>query len=999
MSISDGEATGDAGEYLRYSTVVRKVGIETLTSVVSLHCILPGPRSYISLMRLHALSRSNQLLNPMDSKAPASSLCLFKETRIDVEPTVPNSVIQIKVPSTGAFSIHSRQQRRMLRTLTTYKDADSFSKHGLANSASLYFDRSIQYPRSFLWRVVNDQEILELRAVDLSKSDKETREAKFILQFQFPTPLKHGGVALAGTEDGNALSVFALTKGNELYTFSLLKDFFCYAAASEEDISRWCKVSKLATFSISIPHRLIAGSSLQLVVSLSDGRILQLTRERGTDGSRWHEVTYGDGQWSSSLRGLIRWQGSNTVRYDGTALEQSTPIAMAISPDSNHIFAVCLNHTLRIWNPKKAASVFTKDLLCQNREPHQIPKVMLNPGSPNVLQIFQTNSAIEGDAYYVVTFSPHDVGEFKIWGIRDPDHGDQGVRDLFPEHSFKPPDPDPIPESKAIWKVADFKVKGEQRGEGLEMWILMRSNKCYKLYNTKFDIRDAATLWQDQWSVMASETMHDHPEPQVSNLDPEDVTERWLDYILLPGKYPETVLETALAIYSSERSAGLAKGKFSLKERMYTAIASQVNLSDVGQDFDKHRTRTHQEWIILWQHIHDLDQSRWEVLSLTLDEHTQMPWIAFADGCSAIRSSSKIEQISQNRHEDLAKSMNLLEMPSVETEDGDEPKLPDELAVIIEAASSFRQGFSRRLKQRCKTILAAELWLDPSFSVPLRIQSFYDQCHFADEIGNAPFDDLVIALGPIGGFDNLETGFFSAILDRFAHTMPEASAGLLFTSYGRKLLISGAREMIDLGERILLDLLVLVVFTEMEIDREETPMENFNAARIYIHLLEFLRKYQMMQWLVKSIPAPKDENTKNLIRSQGSGKDKVEQELHSTVLEILYIIDVKPRSHKTQSQSEALTGSIQDLLEWTVAGPMDRVPVYVQCSLLATHDTELASEFVRFLPSTAWAVYVKGRMVLINGNHTEAAIYFKKAAFKLCKLFLAMGSSSADQGS
>ena len=208
---------------------------------------------------------------------------------------------------------------------------------------------------------------------------------------------------------------------------------------------------------MSTPHCLVSGGSSRLVIALTDGRLLQLMRDKD-DGSRWRESVYGNGRWGASLRGLVRWQGSNTVRYDGAVLEQSTPIAMAVSPDSKHIFAVCLNHTLCVWNPNKAASVFSKDLLWQNREPHDVPKFMLDPANMNILRLFQATSAADGDLYYAVTFSPHDFGQFKFWGVRDPDHGEMGIRDLFPESTLNAPDPDPSPDSKAIWKVADFKV-------------------------------------------------------------------------------------------------------------------------------------------------------------------------------------------------------------------------------------------------------------------------------------------------------------------------------------------------------------------------------------------------------------------------------------------------------------------------------------------------------------------------------------------------------------
>ena len=930
--------------------------------------------------------------NSMYSNTPVSSLALFKEVRADLEPVAPGSVIQIQIPSPSAFIVRPRQQRRILKNTTGHRDENSFTKCCIATNGSFFFGKFKRHPRSFLWRVLQEGKVLELRSIDLSKSSRETREASYIIQLCFPAGLKHGGIALAGVEDQDVLNVFALTRGNELYTFTLRKDFFCHAAASVGDVSRWCKASKPATFSISTPHSLIAASFRQLIVSLSDGRLLRLTRNKDEDGSKWQEATYGDGQWGSSLRGLVRWQGSNTVKYDGTTLEQGTPLAMARSLDKKHVFAVCLNHTLRIWNINKATSVFSMDLLWKHREPHDIPRVMLDPGSPNLLQLFKIDEIIDGCEYYAATFSPHDFGQFKFWGIRDPDHGAMGVRDLFPEYSLKPPDPDPSPESKTIWKVADFKITGGQQGKSLQMWILMRSNRQYKLYNLKYDIQDLANVWRDNWSATTFETLDDSEPPVISDIDPEDATDKWLDYVFYPGRYPETILETALGMYCSERSVSLPSPKAPLKERVNSAIVAQVSSVNATSDFDKYRTATNQEWIVLWQDIRDLEKSKWEVLSLACDEHAEMPWIAFADGCSAVRTCDQIENMVQNSSADLAVSNNILPTPSVEVEDGAEPRLPDELAVIIEAGTTFRQSFSYRLRRTCDRVLAAELWLDPSYSVPLRIQSFYDQCDFANEIGNAPFDDLMGALDRIGGFNGLETETVLAILDEFTHGLPEQASDLVHTKFGLKLLINGAQEMIDLRMRLLFDLLVLVIFVDMEIDREETPMENFDAPKIYVELLELLKQYQIMQWLAKNTrPEKSDPSFKpapaNAVKTDSSGNSKPRI---STVLESLFALDLPAQSYEMQSQSEALTQSIQDLLIWATGGhdptvSFDDVPVYVQCNLLANGDLDLASDFLRFQPSTAWATYIKGRLSLLKGEFTEAAIYFKKAAFKLCK--------------
>ena len=919
----------------------------------------------------------------MDSKPPVSSLRKFKETRCNLDPLQPASVIQIQVPSSSSFSIRSRQSRRVVTTVSTYQDVDTFKNQCLATSGSLFFGNFKRHPRSFLWRVLGEGKVLELRSADLSKSNQEAREAVFTIQLNFPGKLRHGCVALADSDEQDSIAVFALTKGNEIYTFNLRKDIFCYTRASEGDSTKWCKVSKPATFSISTPYRLIAYSALQLVVSLCDGRLLLLRRGKGDDGSKWLESTYGDGQWAATLRGLVPWRGSNAIKHDDAILEQETPIALEVSPNGSHVLAVCMNHTLRIWNSKKATSVFSKDLLWKHREPHEIPSMMLTPDNPNVLQVFQADGAVEGDIYYVVTFSPHDFGQFKFWAIRNEDYEEKGIRELYPDSLLRAPDPDPSPDSKAIWQVADFRIKGGQNRKRSEMWILMRSNRRYKLYNLEFDILDLATVWSDQWVTMASETLGEKPPPEISESDPQDAMDKWLEFIFSPGRYPESVLQTALGTYCSERSVVHSNTKASLQEQMCRAIASTVGFSSGENNIASHHKLLHQEWTVLWQDIQDLDKTRWEVLSLEYDVSGGMPWIVFADGCSAIRTCDDIELKIQNSPSALAENVGLLEYPSVELNPEKEPKLPDELAVIIRAAAIFRQRFSYTLRQVYSSILAEELWLDASFSVPLRIQSFYDRCNFAEEIGSLAFEELTNALAPIGGFNDLDTEKFIDILDEFLHRLPKNDSGTEHTAYGRRLLINGTREMINLRETMLSDLLALIIFVEMEIDRDEMPMEDFDAAKVYVGLIDLLKQCHISQWLAKNTRIDKH------LSSPSPDSDLLEDIPHktSTILEDLFALDLAADHYGMQSQSQALTSNIEDLLQWVIGGndevPLDDIPVYIQTNLLANNNVDLASDFLKYQPSTAWSTYIKGRLLLTQGEPTKAATHFKKAAFKL----------------
>ncbi|KAL9607570.1 MAG: hypothetical protein Q9167_007522, partial [Letrouitia subvulpina] len=929
---------------------------------------------------------------PTNQPAPASFLNLSKESRIAVDAIIPNSVIQIRIPATSSFGRASTSQSRILQTVPSYKDERELVNSYLARESSIYFGSLSTHPRNFLWRLLENRRVLEVRAVDLSKKDREKRDADFTLQLQLPSAIRHSGVAFA--DDGrDNLSAFLLTKGNELYTITLKASFFCLATILEGDPTHWCKVYKPATFSISTPHRLIAGSPTQLVVSLSDGRLLQLTRSTSDDGTTWHETTYSDGKWGSSLRGLISWQGSNTIRYDGATLDQSTAIAMALTPTREHVISVCADHTLKIWNLEKASSVFQMDLLGDNRLPQDISKVMLDPGISGVLQIFQAEGAIEGDQYYIATYSPLDQGKFKIWAVRDADQGKLGVRYLFPDSALKAPDPEPNPSSKAVWKMTDFKIKEGADGKDMALWVLMRSNKRYQIFNLRFDLGDLPNAWETNWTTTTRETLDQQTLPRSSNLELQSVSELWIDYILCPERFPQVVLETALAVYNSSQTTGQGTNqKASLEERMCLAVESRAlfQQTDNQLDFIDHHAAMQQEWSLFHQTVQDIHKPFWNVLSLSYDNHAEMPWLAFAGGCAPLRDSSRVEILVHNNPADLHESPHLLESLSVEDENGTrDVEQPHELAVMIQAAARFRESFSQPLRLVSEVVLVTELWQNPSSSVPIRMQSFYDQCDFGNAIGDGVVDTLHSTLAD--GIGELGTDLFMAILDELSHLMPTEASGLRSTKFGLRTIVKGAQELIELHHSILFDLLVVVVMLEVEPANMST--EGFDRNAVYMSLVEQLKRYQMMRWLACNTRQDPDSRTDSPeggpVKSAASSSAPLPVK-SSTVLENLFAADLEPQSYYDQTQSAALTYSIQDLLNWVTGGndqsiTLDQALVHVQCNLLVNKNYNLASDFLQFQPSTAWATYIKGRLFLLRRDFRGAAMFFQKAAFKLSR--------------
>lgn len=225
----------------------------------------------------------------LDGAAMATSTAplLYRETRLNLDPPYAGSTVGITLPphSTSTFLSRPKGRRVIVEEGNTSSDETSFARrHLAANDASIFFRRKHPYPRTFLWRVLDDRKVLELRSVDLTVDRHHKGEAILTLLLSFPNPIRPFGIALAEREDRDTLNVFVLTTANELYTLDLHKDFFTRLAATEVDIDVWCKTCSPSAFSFRYPYRIVATSALELLVSLHDGGLLRLNRTAASDG-------------------------------------------------------------------------------------------------------------------------------------------------------------------------------------------------------------------------------------------------------------------------------------------------------------------------------------------------------------------------------------------------------------------------------------------------------------------------------------------------------------------------------------------------------------------------------------------------------------------------------------------------------------------------------------------------------------------------------------------
>ncbi|KKA16873.1 hypothetical protein T310_9487 [Rasamsonia emersonii CBS 393.64] len=921
---------------------------------------------------------------------------IYKETKVDVRPIAPNAVVDIQIPTQenaqrrARFSISSVTAQ----DIPSIKDEDDFARRFLATQGSLYFRRRKVYPRTFLWRVVDDNKVLEIQSADLVRGGIEHHEVNLMLRFDFQEAILPSGVALADTEEHEVLNVFVLTASRRLHTLALRPEFFRRASAIDENILDWCKACTPSPLTFSHPHRLHASSTTELFISLDSGALLRLTRRAGDDGTV-SSVTIHKSGWGASLRGLMKWGTQPTIRYNGRSLDQNTPNAIATTSDQTYVFAVCLNHTLKVWNLATNKLVGSKDLLDRQVQQQDSAAYFLNPSDSAFIRVFNAERALDGGyRYYILTYSPHEDGRFKFWAVKGGLTTQLTIEDLFPQAVLRPFDPDPS--GNMFWSVADFQVRPMEEGKRMELWVLWRNNNLYQLYSLHFDFQSLVEDWSNNWTSIALDTRRNDPPPALVVSDNVDPTEKWLKYFFHPGRYSPEALEAALVTYQEalkpRSSPSILKKSAPLQERLCSTIAATVSLrkySETDLDYARYRTDTDAKWRQFWQIAEDINNRRFEPISLAYDSYSDLPWVLLTDSCVLVRECSAMELLLHNSasvlRDEAAKIGDRWRHRNLETELGDRY---DQASYLIEVAAGFRKRLPAEVHRSCQSAIEAEIFMEPSLSAPDRLAAFQERSELGERVSDDIFDSLCAAMNERLNIYKLPSELFYAIIDTIPLGFPGKDSDLLLTAFGLRATVNGSQETISDTCQILYDLLILVVFIAGEINQEDGS--TFDAVDLFSTLIEVIKEYKMLYWLssttrVSPNRAQNDAGDSSVstfsLKPQTKGTGVV-----STILEDLFAVHIKPRPAVGVPQSYTLTQGIRDVLSWVtrqgeVAFP--NVLVFIQCDLIANGNIDLACDFLRFQPNTAWATYAKGRLYVAKSEFDTAALYFQKAAHLL----------------
>lgn len=635
--------------------------------------------------------------------------------------------------------------------------------------------------------------------------------------------------------------------------------------------------------------------------------------------------------------------------------------------DLPYAFTVSLDHKIRVWNLASRKLAYMNDILDQELDPQEQVKRVVDPYQSQLVKIFENN----GESTLCVTFSPLGAGQFKFWSVTPAEDGSLHFSDLFSGNVLEPQAP-----SSEIWTLADFAVViDKSQINSFALWVLWKNNVTYRLNKLEFQtgsVTATGKVWKDDWLAMATETLRDTLLPTMLSTDSADGTDKWLEFILSPGRFTEATIETGLAIYARGLGASkdLSRRHASLADRMCTIIASTSSLSrssDGHMDFEQFRSGTDAQWRRFYRLLLELDKQRGEAMSLVIDYQGELPWVVLADGLTAIRSCSDLERIWHNN--------------------GMVPSGTEAVARPLFAAAAFRDSLPEQFIHSCKARLAEEIFQEPSLTDPMRMRAFYEKCNFSTQIGDEEYSQLVSGLG--GSFKDITPKVYETMLD-----LMSASAGsttgdpvMQIAEFGRKLIVKGVQEIVELHRNICLDQFILLILIEAEINHGDEGIQ-FETAAVFRQLVIILQRLELIGWLASTQISQdikhKGERSNSITNSTSSISKKAALATEIiTVLECVmrHLFNLDLRNDRTMPRV------VTDVLIQTCAvnGDYEAPPAVIQCFLLAENRPDLALDFSRFAGPDPYSTYIQGRACLAANDALKASTYFKKAAFGMGK--------------
>ncbi|KAL7273197.1 hypothetical protein RUND412_003954 [Rhizina undulata] len=934
---------------------------------------------------------------------------LFKETRVNLDWGAAGTTINIVLPRHHS----GRSERSSVHKIKPQDNDDAdpeakFNRTYLASSASVYYRPVDRYPRCILWRVLEDEKVLSLTSVDFTKPNDGRPEFRTTFRFYFPDKIKPNCIGFADAPDHDELVVYLLTFNNILYTLSLTPDFLLRNSVTRKSSkdSDYCRTFSPSSFLLHTPHFLAPINHQSLLISLQDGSILKLEKSAGmredpeSTQSRYVEKTFSEGNYLWAIGSKLPWATAGTVRYKRDNVSHSTVISSAIytPKDDQNLAAsrryknaplmatVSVNHTLKVWSLDRGTLLHSTDLLDEPQNSASSMKTLLDPSPSHLLAVIDA-SFQEDHLFYLASFSSATTGKFKFWAALCDENGQfEKLVDLYPNHEFQV---DP-PTAGSVWIISEFKISFASSTDPslMILWVLWKSNKAFRVQNLQFRIQDVPATW-NKWTTATPDSLHGFPGRAPLTTTSEDVTDYYMDWIFFPGRFPNSVLETALKIYESNFLMPTDNDKEeSIQARVARVVSSAVEMQknemDGSVDYVKYRYEMGLQWDRFCRLCTELDKQRVEALSLVADPDSGFVWTVNADGVTALRECTETELLQHNFPTFIDNLDILSERNTTRLGAGLKGVELSDAFLLVRAAADLRSSLSDRVYGNCHVEIQDLVVEDPRYSVMDQMCSIYNHC-LEEEVTENAYEKIENAFEAM---DDPERAFNGIISSLFHNVADKGKARL--SSFGEIVMVIGSQEVIHVNQSLLFDLFFLLVLVSQDDGRPFSRIEN--PEQLYTKLLGYVKEYEILNWASKNSLA---------IPGQISAEEEIVQGLtdlrildtqsllgkKGSVLHVLLSENFgPPPPGPGRHGSLALSACIRHFLTSLDLTEYGNGVTNIVSTLLNINAIDLAVEFLKYLPSTAWGCYMKARVELKHGNTDTSLLMFKKASYQLATL-------------
>lgn len=925
---------------------------------------------------------------------------LYQETRISPTPCSPSSILHINAAGNASTAVGRKRAFDEISGL----DEESYARKHLATEGSVFFRAADRAPRTFLWRVLNEGQLLEVQCVDLvqSSSAKGASDSWLTFHITLPAPIIPGGVVLADAKEKDALELFVVTSvggKSELYTITLRRDLLLRETVPADFDSKTCvRAFTPSRFNYSKPYRIIATSNLELFISLHDGGLVRLQRAASESGSQWSETTFSEGGWLDYLP----FRSVPTVDYHGGKVSANAIAAMVMSPDGVFVWTASLDHTLKAWDTRTGKVVLETDLLGENLSVEEKKRQANSPMGAEQGTLLQIGPPAMDPGlfdYSLIAHSPKDH-QFKVYGIKSAasENGDiPQFLDMQPGKKLIPPIDELL--NTNIWHLEQFYVIAGPDWEGSQLWLRARSGAVCRTFMMTFDLLDGKGNPKDLsehfalgWSVVDSSSLTTDKLRQLPDFQGlEAVTdstttpsEKWLEFLFFPGRYSPASLETALYIYRKGRNLpatsakGLKTSEEPLKERITSAVSAKIllrRLPNEQPDYDRYQLDLQAQWVTFFSLLSHLHNRRHESIGSAFDAEHGLAWTVCADFVAPVRASSKYDLLSHNAELCMNGDMEKLDQSIDETiwRSTDDVSRTQILAV----AKQFRSCLSPAAQENLRSAATVSA-LDRSDDTPTEesLQLLYDRCGFVNEVSDEDFEALELAASQFHGLGTLTDDSFLAVLEVLDQA-PEPHgphANLTLGRYGKDVNIAIAKESIQQMQAALLDVLALIVFMAYELDENDLSSD-FRPKDMYEAFILRISVTELRLWLVRNV-------RQEPMRASAKHTEMISMSIYESLFAGDWTVIARRKS-----QSESLSSLLTSwALHWTFGIDLSKqwseITTWAMADLLRHKEVDLAADFAKFLPEneTAWATYLKARLHLALGEYAQASLAFTDAA-------------------